>query len=72
MTSSSPDAGVAEWADFVFTERNPAGLIREWWIHVATNFVFVVDRNTLTEEIIRTYRVNDPLLSHSIQPSGSK
>ncbi len=71
-TVPPPDAGTADWANFVFTERNAAGLVREWWIHIATNYVFIVDRDTLTEETIRTYRVNDPLLSQSLGPGGTK
>lgn len=71
-TAPPSDAGMADWANFVFTERNTAGLVREWWIHIATNYMFIVDRDTLTEEIIRTYRVNDPLLSQSLRPRGTK
>ena len=71
-TVPPPDAGMADWVDFVFTERNPAGLVREWWIHIATNYVFIVDRDTLTEEIIKTYRVNDPLLPQSLRPRSTK
>jgi sarcosine oxidase subunit delta len=57
------DAETAEWANFIFTEPNPAGFIREWWIHLATNYVFIVERDTLTDEIFRTYRVHDLSIS---------
>ena len=43
------------WADYVFLEDNKAGLVREWWCHVATSFWFIAERNTVTDEIIRTY-----------------
>jgi sarcosine oxidase, subunit delta len=62
-TVPEASASISEWADFVFTESNPAGLIREWWIHLATNYVFIVERDTQTEAIIRTYRVSDTGLS---------
>ena len=62
-----PDAGAAQWADFVFTERNAAGRVREWWLHIATNYVFLVDRDTRSDEILATYRINDPRLQH---PTG--
>lgn len=67
----APGAGVSEWADFAFTESNPAGPIREWWIHLATNYVFIVERNTLTEEVIRTYGVNDPAFSQPLRWGGT-
>jgi sarcosine oxidase subunit delta len=60
-----PDAGVAQWADFVFMERNAAGWVREWWLHIATNFVFLVDRDTRIDEILATYRIGDTRLQHS-------
>jgi sarcosine oxidase subunit delta len=51
----APDADRSAWADYVFMEENPAGLVREWWMHVATNYVFVVERDTRTDTIIAVY-----------------
>jgi sarcosine oxidase subunit delta len=45
----------ADWADYVFIENNTAGVIREWWCHVPTSFWFIAERNTVTDEVIRTY-----------------
>jgi sarcosine oxidase subunit delta len=53
------EAGTAAWADYVFLERNPAGPVREWWIHIATNYIFIVDRDTRSDEILATYRLGD-------------
>jgi len=61
----APHAGASEWAEFVFMERNPAGRVREWWLHAPTNFVFIVDRDTRTDEIIATYRIGDPRLAET-------
>ncbi len=60
-----PDAGAGaeKWAEFVFMERNPAGPVREWWLHLATNFLFIVERDTRTDEILATYRIGDPRLA---------
>ena len=66
----APTAGTAEWADFVFLERNPAGRVLEWWLHVATNYVFIVDRDTRTDEILATYRVGDPRLAQTEAGGG--
>jgi sarcosine oxidase subunit delta len=51
----SPDGGPYDWAAYVFLEDNPAGLVREWWMHLPSNFVFIVERDTRTDTIIRTY-----------------
>lgn len=59
-------ADTAVWADYVFFECNAAGPVREWWIHIATNFIFVVDRNSITDEILATYRVDDPRLKQKL------
>jgi len=69
-TMPAPTAGITEWSDFVFMERNPAGRVREWWLHIATNYVFIVDRDTRTDEILATYRVGDPRLART-QTEGS-
>ncbi len=45
----------AEWADYVLMENNTAGVIREWWYHAATAYWFVAERNTVTDEVVRTY-----------------
>ena len=51
-----PDtADVSTWADYVFLHENEAGVVREWWCHVPTAFWFIAERNTRTDEIVRTY-----------------
>ncbi len=45
----------AEWADYVFLEENPAGVVREWWCHAPTSFWFIAERDTVRDEILRTY-----------------
>ena len=44
-----------EWAAYVWLEENEAGLVREWWCHVATSYWFIAERNTVTDEILATY-----------------
>jgi len=51
-----PAAGSDEaWADYVFMEENKAGVVREWWCHVPTSFWFIAERDTRTDEVLRTY-----------------
>ena len=45
----------AAWADHVFMQGNAAGMVREWWFHVPTAYWFIAERNTLSDEIVRTY-----------------
>ncbi len=47
------------WAEFVFLEDNPAGIIREWWCHMPTSYWFIAERNTVTDEIVRTYPASE-------------
>ena len=44
-----------EWAEYVFLENNTAGVVREWWCHLPTSYWFIAERNTVTDEIVRTY-----------------
>jgi len=48
-----------EWADYIYMENNTKGVIKEWWLHVATSYWFIAERNTETDEIIKTYPANE-------------
>lgn len=47
------------WATHLFMEDNIAGEVVEWWMHAPTSYWFIARRNTLSEEIIETYTVED-------------
>jgi sarcosine oxidase subunit delta len=49
------DLSDRDWGAWVFLENNTAGVIREWWCHVPTSFWFIAERNTVTDEIVKTY-----------------
>lgn len=44
-----------EWADYLFLEDNTAGVQREWWLHVPSGYWFIADRDTVTDEVLRTF-----------------
>ena len=52
-------ASNAEWADYVFLHTNAADVVREWWCHVPTAFWFIAERDTRTDEILRTYKASE-------------
>ncbi len=57
-----PDpAGMADddWADFVWMSNNTAGVVREWWCHTPTSYWFIAERNTVTDEIVKTYPASE-------------
>lgn len=47
------------WAEYLFFHQNPAGLVHEWWCHTATSYWFIAERNTVTDEIIKTYPASE-------------
>ena len=53
------DASAAEWAAHVFLHDNPAGVVREWWQHVPTSYWFVAERDTRSDEILRSYPASE-------------
>jgi sarcosine oxidase, subunit delta len=71
-TLPAPNTETAVWAEYVFLERNPAGPVREWWLHIATNYIFVVDRDTRTDEILATYRIGDLRLMQPVLADKAK
>ncbi|NIV18243.1 MAG: sarcosine oxidase subunit delta [Woeseiaceae bacterium] len=48
-----------DWAEHVFFDDNRAGLVVEWWCHTASAFWFLAERDTRSDEILRTFRVED-------------
>src|SRR5699024_1786363 len=45
---------VREWAEHIFFSNNTTGVVREWWMHAPSNYWFIAERNTVTDEILRT------------------
>lgn len=48
-----------EWAEHVFFAENKAGWVTEWWCHLPTSYWFLVERNTITDEIRRSFQSSD-------------
>lgn len=47
-----------EWCQYLFYQENKAGVIREWWRHTPSNYFFIAERHTITDEIVATYRAD--------------
>ncbi|MDV2995571.1 MAG: Sarcosine oxidase subunit delta [Chroococcidiopsis sp. SAG 2025] len=55
---SMPDPQTVDdqtWAEYVFNRTSVPGIKQEWWCHTPSNTWFIAERNTLTDEILRTY-----------------
>ncbi|MGH1537897.1 MAG: sarcosine oxidase subunit delta [Gammaproteobacteria bacterium] len=53
------DMNDEQWADFMWMSNNTAGVVQEWWCHAATSYWFIAERNTITDEILKTYPANE-------------
>lgn len=51
----APDCTNAQWVQHVFYATNTAGLAREWWLHQASGYWFIAERNRTTDEVERTF-----------------
>jgi len=57
-----PDPGKVSdstWADYVFNRGGDPGLKREWWYHIPSGVWFLAERDTLRDEFVRTYLLDD-------------
>ena len=45
----------AVWADYVFNRCGEPSIQREWWYHSASSTWFIAERDTISDEIVRTY-----------------
>lgn len=73
------DVDSRTWAEYVFFHDNLAGLVVEWWCHNPTSFWFLAQRNTVTDQVLRTFNVSDmvgelsaelPIAEPSLKPDG--
>ena len=53
------DCDRADWVDYVYLENNRAGVVREWWFHMPTAYWFIAERDTRTDEILKTYPASE-------------
>jgi sarcosine oxidase, subunit delta len=44
-----------DWARHVFHRSGAPGVKNEWWCHGPSGYWFIVERDTTTDEIIRSY-----------------
>lgn len=44
-----------EWAAYVYNRNGAPGLKREWWYHSPSGTWFVAERNTMTDEVVKTF-----------------
>lgn len=53
------DAPDSAWAEYVFLDDNPRGVVREWWCHLPTSYWFIAERDTASEAILETYPASE-------------
>ena len=44
----------AEWAAYLHSQRNPKGASLEVWMHVPCRELFLMERDTVTMDVLRT------------------
>lgn len=44
-----------EWASYVHNRNGAPGLKKEWWYHGPSGTWFIAERNTMSDEVARTY-----------------
>ncbi len=70
----SPDPSRASdqaWADYVFMQGNKAGVVREWWMHATSAYWSIAERDTRTDEILRTYPASE-LFAERVEFTAAK
>ncbi len=44
-----------QWAAYVFNRRGEPGLKKEWWYHQPSGIWLIAERDTVKDEVLRTY-----------------
>lgn len=50
-----PQCTDAEWARHVFHRSGVPGIKQEWWCHTPSGYWFIAERDTTTDEILRSF-----------------
>lgn len=59
------------WGDYLFFRDNPRGIHHELWVHaVGCRKFFNITRNTVTYEILETYRIGEQPSFTAEHPQG--
>jgi sarcosine oxidase subunit delta len=45
----------ADWSRHLFRAENRRGIVVEWWRHVPSNYLFLAERDLVSNEIVRTF-----------------
>ena len=53
----------AEWTDYVFNRNSVPGIKREWWCHTASGVWFIAERDTVSDQVLRTFLYSKPSAS---------
>lgn len=53
------ETDIRAWVDYVFLEENLAGVVQEWWCHVASGYWFIAERDTTNDTFLCTYPSQD-------------
>jgi sarcosine oxidase, subunit delta len=48
-----------QWTDYVFNRNGAPSVKREWWCHIASGYWFIAERDTLTDNVLRTLSADD-------------
>jgi len=53
-----PDPAAADdkrWSEYVFHRSGIPSVKREWWYHLPSGYWFVLERDTATDQVLRTW-----------------
>ncbi len=61
-----------EWADYTWNSSNTAGVVREWWCHLPSNYWFIAERNTITDQVLKSYPARELYRQRRDFPGAAK
>ncbi len=53
------DCGDAEWAAWLYNRHSVPRVKQEWWCHTPSGYWFIAERDTASDEFLRTYDAAD-------------
>lgn len=56
---TTQDISDADWASYLYAQRNKKGQVREVWMHMTCAEMFIMDRDSVTMEVLNTIALRE-------------
>jgi sarcosine oxidase subunit delta len=57
--AAAPPGSAGDWAAYLYRQENPMGAAREIWVHLPCQEYFIMERDTVTMQVLGTTQLRE-------------